>query len=530
MRKFALTILILSALAGCRTPEIERRERVEKAITYFELIKDRPAPEDRVFTLRDCIDTAIKNNLDIRVYELTKKISKERRTSAYLSMLPDIRATYDLTHRTNEPGATSISLLSGNESLEPSRSATETTGVFKVELVFSAVDFGLSYFKALQADDKARLINFQENRARQNLAFDVASSYFRVAAAQYAMENTEKLLKLSKVVEKNLDYLAKSKSLSPLRTLSEKKQILKLKQSLEEYKRIYSNSCIELKTLMGYAPWGEIRVETSVLDKLDHMETPPVYLLEKVALRRRPELYHLDTQTHISVLEARKAVLMMFPNVRMFLDFTNSSNPLLYNQSWWEIAIRCAYHLMRLPQQIKEWKALDMEIDEMEAKTIALTSGVMAQVRIAHANLFEVEKRFELSEAIYQTHVKQLKAAKEDAKVGGRTSQIELFKLAMETANASINRTQQLGNYYLAYHRLLNAVGVDSIDNLEVILAEDQEYEDDFLEERKELAEAEKELVPEVDRENVDVVPKPDDDDQGEEPATEENLPERDED
>lgn len=453
--------------AGCRTVEDEKIDRYGKAEKYFNLIKNNPVPENKIFSLKDCIETALKNNLDLRVFQLSEKVHKERITSGYLAMLPDFYATYDLSNRNNQPGATSISLESGTESLEPSRSSVKGVGVLKLELVFSVVDFGLMYLKAIQEDDKARLTHFQKQRASQNLLFDVARSYYRVAAAQHAMENTEKLLKLSKIIEKNLDYIAETKTLSPLKTLSEKKQILRLKQSLEEYRRVYENSCIELKTLMGYAPWNTIKVDTTCFNSFSKLDLPKIDILEQVAIRKRPELYQMDTKTHHSTLEARKAILMMLPNVRMFMDFTNSSNPLLYNQSWIEIGIRCAYHILRLPQQIQEWRALDLEIDENEARTLALTSGVMAQVRIAHANLIEVENRFQLTDAIYNTHLKQLKAAKADSKAGGRISQIELFKMAMETANASIERSQQLGNYYLAYYRLLNAVGLKTLSELQ---------------------------------------------------------------
>jgi outer membrane protein TolC len=453
-------------LSGCRTVEDEKVDRYEKAEKYFNLIKNNPVPQEKIFSLEDCIDTALSSNLDLRVFQISEKVNKERTTSGYLAMLPDLYATYDLTSRNNQPGATSISLESGEESLVPSRSTKKDVGVFKLELAFSVVDFGLTYLKAVQADDKSRLNIFQRKRAGQNLVFDVARSYYRVAAAQHAMNNTEKLLKLSKIIEKNLDYIADTKALSPLKTLSEKKQILRLKQSLEEYRRVYENSCIELKSLMGYAPWNPIKVDTSCFSNFSKLNLPSIDILEQLAIRKRPELYQMDTKTHYSILEARKAVLMMLPNVRMFLDFTNSSNPLLYNQSWVEIGIRCAYHILRLPQQIQEWRALDLEIDEMEARTLALTSGVMAQVRIAHANLIEVESRYTLTDTIYNTHLKQLRAAKADAKAGGRISQIELFKMAMETANASIERSQQLGNFYLAYYRLLNAVGLKKLQQL----------------------------------------------------------------
>lgn len=492
VKELLISVLCLVIiLSGCRTAKDDRVDRIKKATKYFDLIKQRPVPSEKIFTLPECIETALQNNLDFRVLELAEKINDERNSAALLAMLPDIYATFDFTSRSNEPGAKSISLADGSESLVYSKSTKRNIGVFKLEMAFSLVDFGLSYFKALQSEDRGKIAFQQRRRAAQNLVFDVAKAYYRVAAAQYAMKNTEKLMKLSKVVETNLENIAKSREISPLRILAEKKQILKLKQELEEYKRVYENSCIELKTLMGYAPWNEVHVDTSVLASFNPLTTPNIDLLEQIALRERPELFQLDTRTRITVNEARKALVLMFPNVRIFLDFTKSTNPYLYHASWWEMGIRAAYHLLRLPQQIQEYKALNLEVDEMEARTYALTAGVMAQVRIAHANLFEVEGRYKLTDQIYNTHVKQLKAAKEELKAGGDISQLELFKMAMATAKSSIDRSKQLGNYYLAFYRLLNATGVESFNNLEKILENDKQLmlEDAGIETTEEVEE-----------------------------------------
>jgi outer membrane protein TolC len=287
LKKSAIIICFLAFIVmdGCRTHDADRKERVKKADRYFNEMKGRVVPADKVFTLKDCIETALKNNLDLRVYKLAEDVNREKQTAAILAMLPDLNISYNLTGRNNEPGASSESLLTNTQSLEPSKSVEKVDGTLQFELVFSVVDFGLSYFNSLQARDRNRLVQEQRARAAQNLVFDVARAYYRVAAAQYAKENTEKLLKLSKVIEDNLENIAKSRSLSTFRILAEKKQILRLKQRLEEYKRVYDNSCIELKTLMGYSPWGDIQVDTSLLKRFEKQKVPEIDLLEKVAIR-----------------------------------------------------------------------------------------------------------------------------------------------------------------------------------------------------------------------------------------------------
>jgi hypothetical protein len=265
-------------------------------------------------------------------------------------------------------------------------------------------------------------------------------------------------------VEKVFAELGDSKSVSPLRLLDERKRFIQLEKRLMEYRRSYQNSCIELRALMCYLPIDDIQVDTKALQKINVVQMPNIDLLEKIALMERPELYQLDIETSVTVTEARKTILMMFPNVKVFTDFNNSSNSFLYNHSWWEIGMRAAYNLLKLPQQIAKYRTINSEIDEISLRTLALSIGVMSQVRIAHANVIEVKERFDLDEKVYLAYSDHLKIARQNFTAGGALSKLELDRMELETAETQIDRTLSLGNYYLSYYRLLNTVGIQSLD------------------------------------------------------------------
>ncbi len=458
-------LLASGLLQGCQSRRKDFKQvRLENADRHFTEISKRLLPAQKVFTLTECIQSALKSNLDIKAQELREAIRKEMVNAAVLGMLPKLNLEYSGTERFNEPGSSSQSLITGRQSLEPSRSTEKRANQAKIELILGVLDFGLAYHNSVQADDKMLLVSQQKRRAAQNLVVDVTGAYFRVAAAQYAMNTTQNMISMSEDTEEFLQDGKNSGLLSPLEALKEKGVFLQLKQRLREYKRSYENSCVELTTLMGYYPSSYINVDVRFLNSLQEVYTPEIDLLERLALEERPELTELDIQSDIMVIEAKKAILMMFPNVRFFASFTTSSNKFLYKQSWTEIGARATYDLLSLPIKAAERRSLKMGIDELDMRTRALSIGIMAQVRISHANLFEVKERYKLAEEILTVHKEHLEEAKKTAETTGKLSPIEIRRYELETAAASIDRTLELGNYYLAYYRLLNSLGVKSID------------------------------------------------------------------
>ena len=453
----------LSVLSACNSDDSLRQQRIERADAQFKEISGRTVPEGKSLSLSDCIDISLKNNYDLKVSSLRESISKERKTAALLGMLPELNVTNDFATRNNEPGASSQSLLTHQQSLEPSKSDTKAENVTKVEFALSAIDFGLAYMNSVQADDQVSLSNQQLKRMAQNLIVDVANAYFRVAATQYAVERTETLL----VMQDNTDALLKdfsnSRGLSPLKAVEERQRFLAARKRLIEYRRSYKNSCIELSSLMGLTSSSLVKVDVTCISKIKDVDLPSVDRLEEMALRERPELYNLDIQRHVNIVEARKAIIQMFPNVRMFADWTKSSNTFLYNQSWMECGVKAAYNLLKLPAQIETYRAINQETDEIDIKSLSMSVAIMAQVRIAHANMVEVRDRFALDDKIYAASVEHLDTAKCES-VGGGISQLEIKSLELEAAESSIDRAQSLGNYYLAYYRLLNSIGIESVD------------------------------------------------------------------
>lgn len=451
------------AAGGCKSYDEYRQERAEYAVKHFERSQLQDLEEGRVLTLVDCIRLAGRNNLDLEVFKLEEHVAREMRTADMLGMLPEINVSNTLTDRNNTPGSSSRRISSDGATYGASTSQDRTVNYLNVDFALSVLDFGLAFFNTQQAEDRVLLREQRTRRAGQNLTLDVVRVYFQVAAAQRAINVTTQLLEDCRTRYELIAKMGRERQISPFRAFDETRRFIEMEKRLTNYIRSYENSCYELRSLLGLYPGAAVKVDDSILDAVPDFDLPEMIEMEQIALLQRPELYEIDMQKHINILECRKTIVTMFPNVRIFMDFTNSNNTFLYHQSWWEIGIRAAYNLLKLPQQIARYQAYSSQVDAEEARTYAQAIGVMAQVRMAHANLLATRERLDIDTKVYKAYSENLEWAKANKKMTGELSQLELDHMRLATTETEVERYLSLGNYYVSYFRILNAIGVEDL-------------------------------------------------------------------
>ena len=468
-RLMVLSVLTLGViLAGCKSDQDYQTLRRDKAQKDFETISKRTLPADKVLTLPMCVNEALKNNLDLKVEDLQTQVNKESKTAAMLGMLPQLTMTYNLQTRSNQPGSSSQDLKTGETSLQTSRSSRMTENDESMELGLSVIDFGMAYFNSIQAQDNIILGDTQRLRVAQNLIYDITRTYVEVAATQDAIAVTKDLVKQCQDMEKVFEALRDNRSMSNLRVLDEQKRFVGLEKQLMLYQRNYEDACIRLRTLMGYLPLEDITVDASLLKNFRYKNFPPVEKLEEAALYLRPELSKLDIQRHINVIETRKSILEMFPNVKLFTDWQHSSNPFLYKQSWWDIGMKTSYDLLHLPSKAMHTQSLMEQNAELEARTRALSIAVMSEVRLAYVNMMEMKRIYDHRALAYKVYQQQFELARKTYAAGSALSRFELDRMALETVDRRIRCVQAMGDLYVAYYRVLNTVGVSSLEQNEI--------------------------------------------------------------
>ena len=458
----AAVLAVAFVIAGCQSMEDYRKERAEYAIKHFEGAKYRELLEGKQLTLSECINLAKEHNLNLQVSKLEEKVAQELRTAEMLGMLPELNINDTATIRNNTAASSSKKVGTGGLTYGYSQSQDKDVNYFNIDLALSVLDFGLAFFNTQQAQDRVYMREQRTIRAEQNLTLDVVRAYFSVAAAQKAVKITTDLLKECQNRYNLIQKLGKTGQIDAFRAFDEVRRFIDMEKRLTNYLRSYSNSCVELRSLLGMAPSDKISVVDSYLEKLPDYELPDIEMMEQIALFKRPELYEIDIQRHINILEVRKEIIMMFPNVRLFYDFTNSSNSFLYHMNWWELGIRAAYNLLKVPMRVSRAIAMNKQVKADEKRSFAQAIAVMAQVRIAHANLMATKQRYDIDAKTYKAFSENLEQAKRTVRAG-ELSKLQLDHIRLATAETEIERLMSMGNYYVSYYRMLNAIGINSI-------------------------------------------------------------------
>jgi len=459
---FCLIFLILFS-AGCKTRDAYEEDRAKLAAEHFERSKWSLYQKEHVFTLDECIDLALKFNLDIKVAKLEEQAASESAIAEALGMLPELTATNTDTWRNNVAASGSQAMNSEGATYSYSTSSDQDQNNFNLDLAFSFLDFGIAALNTSQANDRTQIREQRTRRVAQNLQADVVRAYFQVAAAQKAMDIANDLLKKCQSRYELIVDMESKKLISPFRAFDEARRFFDMEKRLTNYTRNYEASRSELCALLGLTVGNDILVDTSMLNvnRPPEFDLPKTQVMEQIALLQRPELYEIDMQRHVNVLELYKTILMMFPNVRMYMDFSQSSNSFLYHSTWMELGIRAAYNLLKLPQQIAKAKSMHTQILAEEARGFAQAVGIIAQVRIAEFNYRNAIDRFYLDNRIYTAYSENLKNAEASIRTSGGLSQLELDHIRLSTAETEIERLNSLGSFYITYYRLLNSLGID---------------------------------------------------------------------
>ena len=467
---FLLGIGLVSALlavcvSSCKSNSSYVDERAEKAVLDTQKAKYMELNDGNAYTLDQCIRYALRHNLQVRLHELDVKIANENKMAELMGMLPELNFNENFTSRSETAASSSEKIKAGGRSYGYSTSEERQVNYFNIDLLFSVLDLGLSYWNTEIAHNKVFLHKQRSIRMTQTIQLDVVKAYFKVAAAQRAKNKTEKLLDETRKRAENIRKLSSQGKVDPIMAFNVQRKFTAMEKQLTNYVRVYNNACVELRTLMGLYPSPMITVDEKCLDTFPALSLPSIELMEQIALLQRPEMYESDIQREINVMECKKVILMMFPNVKLYADWTHSSNKYLYHKSWTELGIRAAYNLLLLPHQIARHAAYTRQVEADTMRRYAQSVAVMAQVRLGHANLLAAQELYNKDKKISSDYKNYFDNASRMLKSGsGKLTGMDVDYMQLETVKAEIDAVLSLGNCYVAYYRLLNAMGIDNAD------------------------------------------------------------------
>ena len=209
--RILITLILL--LSGCsiEPQPISRTELDSIALMDRGLIYESQEPIQGPISMAEAMARALKYNLENRVQLMAQVLADKSFDLSKMEMLPTMAASAGYVDRSNVNGASSESVETGLESLEPSTSQDEERRLADIRFAWNILDFGVSYFQAKQDADRYLISKNTRRNIMLKLLQQVRGAFWRAAAMQSLSDD---IRDISSRVEASLNDLEQVRSSS----------------------------------------------------------------------------------------------------------------------------------------------------------------------------------------------------------------------------------------------------------------------------------------------------------------------------
>jgi len=470
----AITLLI----GGCTvTPVvITHDELVLQRDTDLENLFAGQEPIEKPVSLYEAIARALKYNLDQRLKIMEEALARGQLDVMRYDLLPELTAEAGYHWRHREPGASSQSLDTGEESLTSSKSIERVYADANLTLSWNILDFGVSYVRSQQQADQILIMRERQRKVAQNVIQDVRYAYWRAVSAEQLIPEMDDMLEQAEYALERSRLLESMRLQPPITPLRYQKSLLDLISRLWKLRETLSTAKTELSALINIMPgtYFELADDGGSLTANAMPIYAPANVLVQLALVQRPELVEENYKRRITELEVRKAMLKMLPGLQLDFGPQYQDNKFLYVDNWVQASAGLSWNIFNLlsgPKRLKHAKAKS-ELDAI--RRMALNMAVMTQVQLAYQryhlairNNQIVTDQDEVESRIKQHVIMgQLADREHGLEVMRARTEALVARMRRHVAHAEVQNS--LGRLYtsIGYDPLPDSVADDSIDSL----------------------------------------------------------------
>ncbi len=460
----AATLLLGGVLAGCIAPPADRSAlRAVNAEADLARYEERRIRVPRPLTLEAAVRTALENNLEVWIAKEETALQKELLGGATLGMLPELLVEGGASERSDYAARSSESLLTGQESLEPSFSSEKPHRYMTATATWNLLDFGVAAFRTRQAAHRQAIATERYRRTRQTLALRVRRAFWRAAAAREAVRIAKQVdasvRDLREVVRREIA----NRSIGEVEGLERETPLMEQQLRLRRYEQEYRVALAELSALLGLPVGSDIELAEVDFDTLPPNPAMATEELEREALHRRPELLEQDLEERITRDEARIALARLFPSPSAFASYDHDPDKYLYYNDWTTVGLRAVWDLLAVPRRLALHEAESRRADLVATQRTALAVGILVQV---HLSVIEYEGELEamlLARDIAVNRERLYEAARNKIEDGKGTA-AESLAAEVQYLLARTQYLMRYANVMTACYRIETTIGRDPLE------------------------------------------------------------------
>ena len=460
--RILLGAAIAALVSGCAiTPKpISSSEMAMRAQQNAVDVTADQEPVGGEIDLYEAMARALKYNLDYKVEMMDEALKTRELNLATFDMLPQLVASGGYFGRSNYSGASSLSLLTRRQSLEPSTSSEKNIFSGDLTLSWDVLDFGLSYVRAQQKSDEVLISMERRRKVANRIVEDVRTAYWRAVSAERLLVKLEQLEGNVTTTLDNSERLAQRRLSAPLTALTYQRELVEIQAEIRRLQRELVISKAQLAALMNLSPGTPFTLVLPERTKAPPRVDAAGEDMMMTALRNRAELREVSYRQRINRKELDAALLSALPSFKALIGVNVDSNSFLYNSNWAQYGARASWNLLNLFKIPAQKKAIRASDELLRQRELALTMAVMTQVHVARARFGHLSTELETAEHQHAVQDKIMYQIRSGFKAGAMSQQT-LLREEMNTLVSEVKYDIAYADTQNAYANLFSSMGID---------------------------------------------------------------------
>ncbi len=452
-------------LGGCSSIHPQPFSNQEIAHKVAEDLKVLYAGQEKLtgpISLYDAMARAVKYNLDHRLKLMESTLGKHRLTSAKMNLLPKL--TYDAgwSNRDKYSGASSRSLITGDESLSLSTSQDLNIRTSELDLSWNILDFGVSYVRAQQAADQSLILEEHRRKVVHNIIQDVRQAYWKAVTAERLLKRITPLTRRIEVALSRARTMGDKRLTNPSESLAYRRDLLQLLRQMENLRRDLVTAKTELAALMNLPvgtrftlnPGKDFRRLPKIRPKLKQME---IY-----ALNHRPEMREEFYQDRISHKEIVQQILRTLPGIKLHGGWNYDSNSFNYTNHWWDWGATLTGNLFDVFTAQTRIDTAKAQVEVVRTRRMALSMAVLSQVRISWIRYRQAQREYRLASELHRVVRGLLKQSRAEGATQA-AGELAIIKHEADALVAELIRDTAYSDLRAAMGRIYVSLGSDPL-------------------------------------------------------------------
>lgn len=457
------SIGVLLLVTGCAVaPEpISMLDHIRRAKNDTSQLYIDQEPLTGPLTAHGAVARALKYNLENKFAMSEVALQAANFDLALVNALPRLAANAGYTTRDSENASSSLSLITGRQSLEPSTSQDMRRTSGDLSFSWNILDLGVSYFQARQQADRALIAVERRRRVINNIVKEVRSAFWRASTAQRLLPKITPLLKRAEIALKANEAI-EAEVLEPvLATLEYRRNLLQVIGQLRRLESDLSMAKSQLASLIGLPPSSTFTVVESKDDsQFPRTINADVASLELMGLTMRPELREEAYLERIDRNNLRKEVLRLMPGVSLLSSLNFDSNSFLTNHFWAEAGIRATFNLVSLIQLPNVLEAAEAQIEVAQARRLALNVAVLTQINVSYQQFMRAVEGFGNAREIAAVEARIERAAQAGG-LADAEPEFEQIRRGLAAMAAELDRDRTYTELQSALANLYTSIGLE---------------------------------------------------------------------